>query len=434
MRILISVTFTLCFSILLIGCNKHTQTETENTLTERTLENRLGTHFEEITPAHFKPPNVSRLDILGSLSGNVIWGATGRDDYGNIYLGASTYKGFHNNAYLYQYDPRTKTFTAQGNVLDQLKKAQLYKEGMSQTTLHSKIYMANDGYLYFASLDKLHSNDPTSNDFSSFFWRKKPSDKDWEHLLSTREALVAVNTGGRFVYALGTPGHVLYQFDTQSNRVKRITVGSVGDHISPNFLVCASGSIFVPRVQTLSNHEVVADLIEYDSGLNMVDSHPIEYYHNLNYGSQHGIISYVNMINGDIYFVTSQGALYQVSENNALKHDVAFISFLDELEEPGNYIASLFSPDGQDYLVGMGTVPEGSSYKWFIHEISNNVTVAYDIPNFSTRFLLFGSITRDNSGDFYIGGVDNKDPNQSRMAFLRLGYNQDEPPLGKSAQ
>jgi hypothetical protein len=34
-------------------------------------------------------------------------------------------------------------------------------------------------------------------------WRKKPDALNWELIRATKEALIAVNTDGRFVYALG---------------------------------------------------------------------------------------------------------------------------------------------------------------------------------------------------------------------------------------
>ena len=60
------------------------------------------------------------------------------------------------------------------------------------------------------------------------------------------EALIAVAVGDRYVYALGYFGHVLFQFDTMTRDVKRIPVGSLGGHVSRNFIADYRGHAFVP--------------------------------------------------------------------------------------------------------------------------------------------------------------------------------------------
>ena len=71
----------------------------------------------------------------------------------------------------------------------------------------------------------------------------------WEHLLATPEALIAVAVGDRQVYALGYFGHVLFQFDTATRDVKRIPVGSLGGHVSRNFIADYRDHSYVPRLR-----------------------------------------------------------------------------------------------------------------------------------------------------------------------------------------
>ncbi len=406
------------------ACVPASETNAEKKQTVRSLESKLGTKFTKVKDIQFKSPTFNHLNLLTDAPGTAILGAIGRDDTGNIYFGASTYRGYHDNAYVYQFNPKTKVVVAQSSVIEQLKRAHLYKEGMSQSTLHSKFYLADDGYLYFTSMDSFSSKIDLASlsKSASFLWRKKPNDINWEHVLSTREDLVSVQTDGRYVYVLGNPNHVLYQFDTLSRRIKRVAVGSVGTHTSRHFLVSPNGRIFVPKVQKLADNTIVTDLLEYDSNLNVVDTHPLRYYYDPKKYNGHGIVSYSHMKNNAIYFVTGQGALYKIEEIRDLKHEVTFTHFFDENNTIGNFIPSLFTLDGQDFLVGLGKEPSNSQHQWFIHEISTNTTVKYNLPELDKNLKLSGSVTRDNMGNMYVAGVDVNDASQNKAVILQLSF------------
>lgn len=390
----------------------------------RTKQDSIGTLYTKVQAAHFKPPTINSLSFPDGGKGAVSWGATGKDDNGNIYIGVSTYPQSNNTAFLYQLNPNTDTFVEQGDVISQLKKSNIYSEGESQNKIHSKIYQADDGYLYFTSFDEEGESAsrgilPT---YGSHLWRKKPEDLDWEHLLATKEALIALNTDGRYVYALGYWNHILYQYDTLSRRFNRITVGSINGHISRNFLVSSNGRVFVPKVETSSNGVANTSLMEYDDQLNLVATHKLEFYLDKARFSQHGIISYINMANGDIYFITGEGALYRIYRSAGNTHVVDFVSFINESDQPGSYFSSMFSTDGEDFLVGLGKLPKASTYSWFIHQISSKTTVMYDVKDFNNRFLLYGSVTRDDLGNLYVVGVDTNDRNKHVPQLLQLSY------------
>lgn len=403
---------------MLFGCEKADQHKV------RTIEQTIGSAFTEIRPVHFKPPYFSSLSLPPEENGAASWGATGRDDLGNVYFGVSTYTSVHNTAFLYQLNPSTQKVVFQGDVVTQLKKTGFYSDGVSQNKLHSKFYQADDGYIYFTSFDETGESAskgilPT---YGSHIWRKKPNNPDWEHLLATKEALIAINTDGRYIYSLGYWNHVLYQFDTLTSRFNRITVGSVAGHISRNFLVTSTGNVFVPKVDLLPDKSLMINLMEYDHELNLMDTHPLEHYSSGNYNSDHGIISYTNMKNGDIYFITSIGALYRISKTTNSKHNVHFISFIGEGNESGGYFPSLFSLDGEGFLVGFGRLPNKEHYSWFIHELSTQVTVTYDVAEFNNKFLLYGSVTKDNFGNMYVVGVDLNIRSKSVPKILQLSY------------
>ena len=255
------------------GCENTVDTYDNSPI--RSFENQVGTRFTPINSFSFKTPEVREVPLNYDASANAIWGAIGRDDEGKLYLGASTHSGKESTAFLYQYDPKSSTFEPQGNVLGQLKKLGLHQPGMGQNKLHSKFYQADDNYIYFTSFDEQGEDTGVNPTWGGHLWRKKPNDNNWQHLLATPEALIAVNLARNYVYALGYWDHVLYQFNTQNEQVKRVEVGSVADHISRNFLVDPQGHAYVPKVTTNSAGEIQAYLNEYDTDLNLIGSYPL---------------------------------------------------------------------------------------------------------------------------------------------------------------
>lgn len=410
------------FITILLGCEKTADVESKN-YALRTLEQRLGTHFNEVSSKHFKQPNVTQLEFPIISEGAVLWGATGRDDFGNIYFGVSSNSKNVGTAFLYQYSPQSNNMIKQSDVISQLENAGLYKKGVSQNKLHSKFYQADDGYLYFTSFDEKGENDEkgTLPKHGGHIWRKKPNDLNWEHLLATKEALIAVNTDGRYVYALGYWDHILYQYDTQIQKFNKISVGAINGHVSRNFLVSQNGSVFVPKVERSVENMLKVNLNEYDTELNIVASHPLEHYLYEKEHSKHGIVSYINMKNGDMYFVTAVGALYKVSLNSHDKYHVTFEAFLSETSKKGSYFPSLFSINGENFLVTLGRLPKSKHYSWFVYETSTKTTAIYDFENISRDFLLYGSVTRDDFGGLYVVGLNR---NEQKPVILKFFYDQ----------
>jgi hypothetical protein len=406
-----------------LGCDAPTENKTGYS-TSRTLEQRLGTHFNEVNSKHFKPPNVTQLQLPNTQEDSVLWGATGRDDFGHIYFGVSTYSKNADTAFLYQYSPHNNSLIKQSDVISQMKKSGLYTDGISQNKLHSKFYQADDGYLYFTSFDEQGENGKQGilPIHGGHIWRKKPDALNWEHIRATKEALIAVNTDGRFVYALGYWGHVLYQYDTQAQVTNQIRVGAIDGHISRNFLVSQNGHVFVPKVEISANNTLVVNLNEYDSALNLVASTPLEHYLYDNKHSKHGIVSYINMKNGDIYFVTAVGALYKITQTSDDKHQVSFEVFLSEINEVGGYFPSLFSINGENFLVAFGRLSNSKHYSWLVYETSTKTTAIYDLKTFDNKNLLYGSVTRDDLGNFYVVGVDPSIRTKHQPIILQLSY------------
>src|SRR5205814_475114 len=94
-----------------------------------------------------KPP-----DFWGEFA---IWGATGFDRAGHIFLGmTSNDDRGSGSAHLFEFDPATEAFTDRGNVVAELERLGLRRAHETQMKIHSRIVQASDGYLYFASMDE----------------------------------------------------------------------------------------------------------------------------------------------------------------------------------------------------------------------------------------------------------------------------------------
>jgi hypothetical protein len=384
------------------------------------IDIRQGTRFFKVTEKHFKAPKVSEITLPIPADGAAIWGATGRDRAGNIYVGVSTYKKEDRTAYLFQHNPETGTTSLHGDVLSQLKRLDIFRPGMGQSKLHSKFYQANDGYIYFSSFDEQGETGEINPQWGGHLWRKLPASVEWEHVLASEEALIAVNTTGRYIYSLGYWDHVLYQYDTISGSIKKVAVGSVSGHISRNFLVDINEHAFVPRVSYNQFEEIETHLIEYDEHLNEVAKYSMPEYRDKKMRMHHGIVGYTPMANGDIFFTTSKGNLYQLKLDASSDDKLVSLGYFHPQGEA--YIPSLFSVDGQNFVFGVASTKGDKQRTWLIRETQSNVNVSYPFPDTPIKSLLYGTLTVDNNGSFYIVGTDVSNSKKHRPVVFRLSY------------
>lgn len=379
--------------------------------------------FQVLTNRHFKPPRFENINLQIDQPGSAIWGATGRDHQGKMYFGLSNELSDNSTAYLVQYDPDSGQSVIQSDTLIELKRAKLFFPGISQNKLQSKFVLADDGYLYFSSFDETGQTSTKNPVYGGNLWRKLPGAENWEHLASSDEALIAVQANGQFIYALGYWGHVLYQYDTMSQRINKLTIGSVDGHVSKNFVVNQRGHAFVPRVERTLDGQISAVLVELNPSLAITDIHPLEDYVNPQGYGDDGIVSYTLMKNGDAYFTVASGGLYRITESATGRHTVDYLGKFDPQFE-NNYLGSLFSPDGESLLVGLGRSTDSDAYHWYIRELSTQVTVSYLVTSIpSRRFSLFGSYTTDAQGNMYIVGADRGSNRQKqRPVVLKASY------------
>jgi hypothetical protein len=396
--------FVVITLLLLTGCDK--ANEKKVTFPLRSFQNTVGTVYTPLPIKIFTAPTVTEIKFTVPKNVDAIWGATGRDDSGHIYFGASSQSGDYGSAFLYQYNPETGDVIEQSDVVAELKRNQVYRQGMRQNKLHSKFYQANDGYLYFSSFDEGGEAKGINPTWGGNLWRKLPDDTHWQHLLATEEALIGINTNGRYVYALGYWDHALYQFDTETEKIKKVTVGSTNQHVSRNFIVDEIGHAYVPQLIKNDFNEVEVSLAEYNEELKLVANYPLPSYQSADFEHHHGIVAYTSMKNGNIYFTSADGGLYQVKPFDKSATKVQYKGMMHPDGEA--YIASLFAIDGTGILAGIGrqSVKGGDrGYEWIIFNTNLNQAMTTKIELDSVdKPLLYGTLTRDNKGDMYLVG------------------------------
>jgi hypothetical protein len=380
--------------------------------TPLSYEELTGSLFSAAPKNPLSPPRVRELALPAIANGTSVWGATGRDLRGHVWVGVSA-QSAGMSAHLFEYQPDQDAWYDRGAVVDQLQAAGLRREGEGQVKIHSKIVQALDGWLYFASTDE----EGESGDgrvlprWGGHLWRYHPVDQIWQHLMATPEGLVAVSGVGRYVYALGYFGHVLYQYDSQTGATRQVEVGSVGGHVSRNFLAAVNGHAFVPRVtnntsadpsRTDHNSAVSVELVEYDQAMQPIGATRLEHYLNeRSLDSNHGIVGLAYLPDGRMLFTTHIGHLYLIAPRD---RGPALITPLGWMHPDGAaYAPSLFFLGGSGWLGGV--VQRQKGFDWVVTSLGAGGSAAFQLDTGGLRnVLLYGSVTRDNAGRAYLAG------------------------------
>src|SRR5262245_28255861 len=295
---------------------------------------------------------------------HAIWGATGQDTHGHVWFGVTSEGLAPESAHLFEYMPQSASAVDRGDVVTELKRAGVWRQGEQQAKIHSKIVQGPANYLYFASMDEAGEHEDGSKlpIWGGHLWRISLATYRWEHLTRTPEALIAVGSGGRYVYALGYFGHVLYQYDTETGRTARVEVGSVDGHISRNVLVDDRGHAFVPRLSIDASTQSAARrvrvaLVELGTDLKQIGEtalEPAQYLGRDRPADPHGIGGLQVMNDRSIHFPAHAGLLGHIvppppRPGGAIDHRQATVVAVRWLHPEGpSYAASLFvSADGQ---------------------------------------------------------------------------------------
>ena len=376
----------------------------------------VGTRYTDRPLIPFEVPRVERVPLPDFPGAHAVWGASGVDRDGNIWIGISANGSGGVSARLVALDPSSGRVTLHGDAVSMLRQAGLARPGDRQMKIHTKIYEAADGYLYFASMDEEGEKDDGSRlpTWGSHLWRYHPAVGHWEHLAAVPEGLIAVALGGQYVYALGLFGHVVYQYDIQTQTLRRQEIGSIGGHISRNLLADVNGHVYVPRLrQAISagaatrlglttEQRLRATLVELDETLQEVAETPLVHYANDSFWSDHGIVSFVPLRDDSIVFATSRGYLYRVFPS---PNGPAAVVELGWLHPDGpSYSPALFSYDGQSEVAGLAKRKD--HWEWVYLGLNARQGVASPLPTqvVPANALLYGSATRDNTGAFIVVG------------------------------
>jgi hypothetical protein len=337
---------------------------------------------------------VSRLELPAIPQANAIWGATGRDVQNTLYFGVSC-DGAKPSAQLLSFKPDSGVFETMGDAVKATG-----TPGIGQAKIHTKILQAEDGYLYFASMDEEGEKEDGSQlpTYGSHLFRTKPGSARWELLKHVPEGVVTAGTNGRYVYFLGYFGHVLYQWDIRTAKWASARVGSLGGHICRNLVVDRQGHVFVPRVKAGD-----ARLVEYDEYLLEVRTTPLSDYSISNDADSHGIVGVAAMADGSVCFTTDQGRLYRTGPSGVVD--------LGPIHPQGRcYPAGLFCVDGGRYLVAFASMPgrKDMEYEVIVRDLDTKTSVAapvaFPVEAGARNVLVYGSTTRDDAGAMYLVG------------------------------
>jgi len=372
---------------------------------ERSAAQRLGAVYTNV-PQQLKP-RISRISLPEDLSGIAIWGATGRDDDGNLYFGVST--SGKDTASLWKLSPGSTQLTRAGDVDSALRRSGAYRSGERQLKIHSKVFEADDGWIYFSSMDETgeKADGSVHPKWGGHLWRLTPSNGRWEHVFQSRQALIAVAGSGRWIYALGYFDHVLYSYDTQTGTARDAVVGSVGGHISRLFMADIYGHAYVPRVtRQPDSDEYAVSLVQFSPDLTEIAATPIDHYEVTPDSESLGISAYTHLRDGRIVFATSSGHLYEITP---LEKQTAKVKSLGWFHPEGKALTTgLFTFAGRQYLVGVAQ-RTGKAANWVTYDLQK--LQSFVAESFSGIELLqepklniYGTLTRDDLGNFYLVG------------------------------
>ncbi|MDA9859261.1 hypothetical protein N9D23_14170, partial [Rubripirellula sp.] len=378
----------------------------------RSKQDRFGTRFYDASSKYRRTPKLTELALPSVPHANAIWGATGRDDLGNVYLGVFCDYGERPSATLCRIVAGGNVATILGDANSNLDRIAFAAGESQQAKIHGKPVQANDGFLYFASMDEAGEKEDGSAfpTWGSHLWRIDPlgDGSYWEHVLHVPHALIATACTGRYVYALGYFDHVVYQYDSEKSTTRVKTIGAAGGHVSRNFLVDLNEHCYIPRLTRSTNGSLrEAELVELDPQLNEVTTHPLPEYGGTGDSKSHGIVSFVTLRDGDMLFVTAPGAMYRLHPDSTSGSKLERLGWVHP--DGTSYAACLICPDGESVVCSLARRPN-SVFQWVINDVQAKTAEVMDFDEHATALLerpstlLYGSNTMDNQGNAYLVG------------------------------
>lgn len=173
------------------GCNASSDqselsNEAKRVLLDRTIAQRFGTRWDESAVQASRmdlpfvankrwrqAPTFSPVELPEIHLANAVWGATGRDDAGNIYVGVSCHGSDLSSSALCKISPGSDQAINLGDAVSNLQRLGLSDDKTTQMKIHCKPVQADDGYVYFTSMDEHGEKEDGSKlpTYGSHLWR-----------------------------------------------------------------------------------------------------------------------------------------------------------------------------------------------------------------------------------------------------------------------
>jgi hypothetical protein len=232
-----------------------------------------------------------------------------------------------------------------------------------------------------------------------------------------------------------TRGHVVYRYDTKTGDLKRKIVGSYKGHISRNFLADARGHAFVPRLTENApadgldkfSSKLTVELVELDDNLNELAASPLAHYTADGSENTHGITGVVYLSDQSMVFASSNGYLYRLEPKLDAATELQSLGWFHPDGE--TYAPSLFALDGERYVAGLTAKTGSSVFDWVVYDLNTKSSTREEFPiqdngeQHIRNLLLYGSITRDDSGAGYVvGRFIDPDSKRERPIFLQMQF------------
>ena len=419
----------VCLLVLAAGCSKDDERNRSASALDRpipspnrTTADRLGTRFIADGFDVQRAPVLVDIPLPTFPGADSVWGSSGRDDDGNIWFGVSVKGVDVPSARLFSFSPKEDLIKQRGDVVTWMRQLDIYRGSKpssmyleGQMKIHSKIVQADDGYIYFASMDERgESSEPLRNPtWGGHLWRANPRTNRWEHLLAADEGLIAISCSGRYVFVLGYHDHVLYRYDTQTAEVKRVTVGSYKGHVSRNFFTDLNHHVYVPRVfaepGVTTEHgveKISAELVEFDENLNELAANVMNEYAATGASNSHGLMGFTYLADGSVVFTSWIGYLWHLHPDPDGPAN---------LEEKGwfhpkgrTYVPTLITYDGENWIAGL-SYHNRMGNQWVVRNLEREEATVLEFDAESSHRLLqhrliYGTNTRDDEGSFYFVG------------------------------
>jgi hypothetical protein len=421
------------------GSERETSTSTVGAVLPSTVTTSWGRKFFTDSEHFQNAPKIRELRLPVSDGDEAIWGALGRDSKGSMYFGLASKASKELSAGLLQFSPQTGKVKLLGRVDDEISEGEPQGQVSLQDKIHSKLYEASDGQLYFASLDETgETEDGSANgQAGGHLIRINPSTGKWKSVLHTPESLISIGCSGRYIYALGYFGSRIYQFDTETQASNSVPIANYGGHLSRNLLVTTSGHVLSIRVTSTApddaspgtnwttpvaqddardqfqftedgtpRRRVLVELVELNTDLKEVHAWPLPGYEAHGTTSSHGITSFASLRDGSLLFTTQNGLLWHIHASDGKPDRLESLGWIHP--EGESACTAMFAPTGNDYLIAVTKLGRRFDLLVYYLKLRESVTMALD-PS-STRLLqnplnlVYGSETMDDYGNAYLAG------------------------------